>query len=435
MATPREFQVEGIERHVELLRSRGASAEASVPGFGKTFVAGFVAREMNHPLVVVCPKVVIPHWQMAAAAIGAPVTCISNYEQHKLGHTGLGEWQRRPNKNGKGGGTWRWTVKKPSLIVFDEAHALKTPTSQNAKLGIAARRQGIPTLLMSATLAQDPLDLQVTGYMLGIHGGEKYDFMSWSARYGCRMGAFSWEYDPKADPGALGRLHQFLFPAYGHRKTYAEIPGFPPEVTQFLGVPISDTFSAELDHLWERIRELEQLKDDAVTALTERLRARQMAELGKVESMVELANESLANGQTPLLFVNFKDTLRALQKKFPKFPVIEGNQTSTYRSEVIRALDADEIRGMILQTQAGGVGISLHDTRGQYPRHSIISPPENSRDFVQVLGRNRRVGGMSPAFRTVLFAHGTIEDRVRRKVTAKANQIETINDGDLDPLR
>jgi hypothetical protein len=88
----------------------------------------------------------------------------------------------------------------------------------------------------------------------------------------------------------------------------------------------------------------------------------------------------------------------------------------------------------VVQSSAGGVGISLHDTHGRHPRHSLISPPESARDLIQVLGRNRRVGQKSPAFRSVITLAGSIESRVSAAVARKADQIETINDGDLDPL-
>jgi len=76
----------------------------------------------------------------------------------------------------------------------------------------------------------------------------------------------------------------------------------------------------------------------------------------------------------------------------------------------------------------------LHDTHGNFPRHSLISPPENARDLIQTLGRNRRVGQMSPAFRSIITLAGSIERRVKAAVERKANQVEEINDGDLNPL-
>lgn len=458
IATPKDFQIEAIQRHVELIRKRGASAEASVAGFGKTFVASFVARELRHPLVVCCPKVVIPHWQEAAKLCGAEVRCISNYEQfkpiprkwkkdengmrvtdskghyvrekieekHRVSHTGLGHWKIL-------GRTWQWDLPKPSLIVFDEAQYLRDRTSQNSKMAIAAKRQGIPTLLMSASLAVDPLDMYTTGYCLGLHNGDSLNFLGWASGYGVERGRFAYEFNPRQHPDALGRLNALLFPAYGHRKSYEDIPGFPPEVTEALPVDIGDD-AARLDALWTRIHELETLHAEAPTEITERLRARQISELSKVPAFADLARQCIDAGQSPIIFVNFKDTLRALSSLFPAFPVIEGGQYDLYRKDAVRRFQDDEVRGMIVQIQAGGVGISLHDTHGRYPRHSLISPPDSAINLLQALGRNRRVGGKTPAFRTLVFAAGTVEERVRRTVTAKLGQIETINDGDLDPI-
>lgn len=118
-----------------------------------------------------------------------------------------------------------------------------------------------------------------------------------------------------------------------------------------------------------------------------------------------------------------------------KCSVIDGDHSDTnYRARVIEEFQRDATHCLVLQTGAGGVGISLHDTHGVRPRHSIISPPENARDLIQAMGRNRRVGQKSPAFRTIITLAGSVEERVRKSVESKAGQIETINDGDLNPL-
>ena len=75
--------------------------------------------------------------------------------------------------------------------------------------------------------------------------------------------------------------------------------------------------------------------------------------------------------------------------------------------------------------------VYLHEVRGERPRHLPLSPPESARDLIQALGRNRRVGQRSPAFRTILTLAGSVEERVKAAVERKAAQIETINDGDL----
>ena len=282
MIEPLPFQRDAVAHHVRLLRERGASAEASVAGFGKTFVASFAAKELGFPLTVLCPKVVISHWQRAAELVGAPVRSISNYEQHKLGHTGMGQWEIKNRR-------WRWTVPKPTLLVFDEAHLCKSRTSQNAKLMVAAKRQGIPTLIMSATLAVDPTDLFAAGYLLGLHSGDHFEWQGWQSRFGVIRNGFGLEFDPRHDPGALKRLNSELFPSRGHRKTYEEIPGFPDAVTDVREVTGDPGKLEAMEAAWARAAELEQLKDGAVTAAVERLRARQLAELAKVPAIVELA--------------------------------------------------------------------------------------------------------------------------------------------------
>jgi hypothetical protein len=423
---PLEFQRDAVAHHVRLLRERGASAEASVAGFGKTFVAAFVAKEMGHPIVVLCPKVVIPHWQRAAHMCGADVRCVSNYEQHKLGHTKCGEWEIKNRR-------WRWTVPKPTLLVFDEAHYCKTRTSQNAKLMVAAKRQGIPTLIMSATLAQDPTDLFAAGYLLGLHSGDHFEWQAWQSRFGVIRNGFDFEFDPRHDPTALKRLNSELFPSRGHRKTYAEIPGFPDAVTDVRELTGKPETLERMEAAWARTAELESLRETAVNGAVERLRARQLAELAKVPAIVDLAKDLMASGLSVPIFLNFHDSIDAVAAELD-VAKIDGRVGDAARAAAIDAFQQDRHRCLVLQTGAGGVGISLHDTLGNHPRHSLISPPENARDLIQAMGRNRRTGQKTPAFRSILTLADSIERRVKAAVERKAGQIEEINDGDLDPL-
>lgn len=426
MFEPLDFQRGAVEHHVRLLRERGASAEASVAGAGKTFIASFIAKEMGHALVVCCPKVVIPHWQNASKLCGAPVRSIANYERHKLGHTGMGHW-RVKNR------TWAWDFPKPSLLVIDEAHYCKTRTSQNAKLIVAAKRQGIPTLVMSATLAVDPTDLYATGYLLGLHDGDRDQWQAWQARYGVIRNGFAFEFCPRHDPTALRRLHADLFPARGHRKTYAEIPGFPDAVTDVREVEGDEASLREIDTAWQRTAELEALKEESVTAITMRLRARQIAELAKLPEIIDLARDLIASGLSVPIFLNFKDSVREVARAL-KCDVIDGDHDGAgYRDRVVADFQADRTRALAIQIDAGGIGISLHDTHGTFPRHSLICPPENPRALIQALGRNRRVGQKSPAFRSIITLARSVEARVKRNVEAKVNQIEEINGDDLDP--
>lgn len=412
-----------------------------MPGFGKTFVAAFVAREMGHELVVMCPKVVIPHWRAAAEAAGAKVRCISNWEQHKLGKTGMGEWERKPARirndiTGKvkrtQGGTWRWTFPKPTLLVADEVHVAKERKSQNAKLVTGAKRQGIPTLVMSATMAVDPTDMFATGYMLGLHDGD-FGWQKFLQGFGCLPIGYEWKFSPLHDPTALARLNAELFPKRGHRKTYEEIPGFPPATTDVRAVEAEPEVLERMERAWARVKELEALKEAAETAGVERMRARQIAELAMVPAIIDLARDLVGSGLSVPIFVDYHDTIDALTRELG-CRAIDGRTSDGARVDIIARFQANEDPLIVLQTGAGGVGVSLHDVHHKRPRHGIYSPGDNAVQFVQALGRVRRDGG-TPCFRTVLTLAGSIMSRVHANLTRKVNQIDTINDGDLDPLR
>lgn len=441
-AKPRDFQVDAIHHHVATIAKHSASAEASVPGFGKTYVAAFVAREMGHELVVACPKVVVPHWTHAAALVGARIRCVSNWEQHKLGNTEMGEWERKPSRHidkltGKlkkvTGGVWRWKFPKPTLLVLDEVHVAKSRTSQNAKLVTSARRQGIPTLAMSATMATDPTDLFALGYLLKLHSGDSDEWMAWQQRHGVTQLGFDFKFVPQLDPTALDRINKLIFPEHGHRKSYEDIPGFPGATTDVRAVEGDPEALAEMESAWAATKALEQLAEEALTAVTARLRARQIAEMAKVPAIIDLARDLMSSGLSVPIFLNFKESVREVAKAL-QCDVISGDHASfSYRSAVIAKFQANEAHCIVIQIQAGGVGISLHDILHKRPRHGIYSPPENARDLVQALGRVRRDGG-TPSFRTILTLANSIEEKVRRAVERKADQIETINDGDLNPL-
>jgi hypothetical protein len=316
--------------------------------------------------------------------------------------------------------------------VFDEAHYFKSRASMNAKLALAAHLQKIPTLVMSATLAVDPLDLYATGRLLGLHSDD-FEWKSFCYAHGCLDIGFETKFCPRHDPTALTRLNAALWPSRGHRKTYAEIPGFPEATDDVREVAAKPEALEKMEKAWARAAELTELERDSEIAVTARLRARQLAELAKVPAIVELAKDLTDSGLSVPIFLNFKDSIDAVSAALC-CPTIDGRVSDRDREAAIQAFQADDVREIAIQTDAGGVGISLHDTRGKHPRHSILSPGDNARSLVQALGRNRRVGQVTPAFRTILTLENSIERKVYRALSAKVGQLDTINDGDLDPL-
>ena len=183
--------------------------------------------------------------------------------------------------------------------------------------------------------------------------------------------------------------------------------------------------------------ELEKLskikkKDRDKNPLTVVLRARQEIELLKVPTLVELTQDHIESGNSIVLFVNFENTVQALSERLKTKCLITGKISNDERKKNIENFQSDRERIIICNIKAGGVGISLHDLNGNYPRVSLISPTYSAQDLLQSLGRIHRAGAKSKAIQKIIFCAGTIEEEICAKVENKINNIKLINDGDLN---
>lgn len=88
------------EKHYEALRAvlktHKAALDASDVGAGKTIVALAVARSYGLSLFEVGPKSVLTAWSDAAALVGVPIVCLSNYESMKSGKAYIPHPHTRP---------------------------------------------------------------------------------------------------------------------------------------------------------------------------------------------------------------------------------------------------------------------------------------------------------------------------------------------------
>ena len=429
MAEPLSWQAEAIAQHIDLLRRRKAVLEASGTGFGKTYVAGFVAKHYGLPVCVVCPKAVISAWERAMADCGVEVIFATNYEQVKSKKFQHGRWKIKNR-------VFEWNIPANALLIFDEVHRCKTRTSQNSKILIASMRIPNRVMMMSATVAESPLHLFSIGGVLGLHNfndpGPSY--WEWIHRNGCKKDGFGMVFHGSAE--TLHRLNRQIFPSRGHRVRTQDIVDFPENKIETLAVDIGNVKKYAL--LLEKLADLEEKREnDSLDGgdLTDLLRARQEAELYKAPVMADLAIELVEEGHSVPIFVNFRDTLALVEEKLvkAKIPIskIYGGQTASERECHRVAFQEDLNRVVVCMIQAGGVGIDLHDITGKHPRVSLVSPGFNAVDLKQALGRSCRAGGQSKTVQRIVTAAGTIEKRVENKVKKKLANIDKINDGDL----
>ena len=419
---------------IDSLRRHHTALDASDPGTGKTYVASHVARTTGLSLLVIAPKPVLPAWRKVAAAFGASVVEITNYEQIRLGKTRYGRFVDD---------RFVWSVPAGTLVVFDEAQKCKARTTLNAEMLIAAKRQGIPTLLCSATAASNPLEMRAIGYSLGLH--HLHNYWAWALCHGVEKGRFGMEFN--GDLEALGRLHARIFSpgGPGSRLRIADIPEFPE--TQIIAEPVGTGQERKIQAIYDQMAEelnralarddqnvlfdlADQMEATKANHLTILLRARQQIEALKAKTIAAMAKDGADEGMSVAVFVNFDETVTELAGLLKTSCVIRGGQRDSDREAAVRRFQANAEPFIVCNIRAGGVGVSLHDPTGGKPRLALISPTYSAQDLRQALGRVHRAGG-AHSIQRIIFAAGTCEERACESVAAKLGHIDLLNDGDL----
>lgn len=435
----RAWQAKHARHLYAVLKSTKSALDGSDTGIGKTYVASAIVRQLGvHPLII-CPKATIPAWESVADYFGIGAT-IANYDAARGRSTkdtdGLSFSELGQEKKWGPGSYWEWQHKWP-LIIFDEVDRCSGSTTLNSKMLIAAKRQAGAVFTMSATAAENPLQMKALGYVLGLHNLKKFrDFLLLNA---CRpgvWGGWTWTKNAEEQRRVMARLHGQIYPAKGSRLKKCDIPGFPKvlETVNLIedeGVEAAK-LSGELAALYAGYREQEA---EAETKLEQLTRVRQALEILKVEAMVELA-EDYSRSSKVILFTNFKATLAALRTrlavalKVDTVPAIDGDTPDDLREQYRQEFQAGLHPAIVVNAQAGGAGLSLHSPIAAFDTTEIIPPMYSARVLTQVRGRDHRDGGGFARHILCYFKEG--EKAIANTVLRKLENLETLNDGELN---
>jgi superfamily II DNA or RNA helicase len=422
-------QREAFDFFVNCQKSGSNTLDSSHVGTGKTVVAAHLAKELNRPVAVLCPKAVIPSWQRELAEIGIDPLFVLNYEKIRTGKTDF------MSKRGKK--IMQWKIPKDAIIFVDEVHKCKGPYTQNAQLLVSLVTQGYSVHAMSATAAEDPTEMRPLGFALGLHNLNKSDkgmksWFSWMMQYGCFQNEWNaWELKREAK---LKDLNKVMYNKNVKKLTVEDFPDSFKENRVFIepvafgsATKIAKAYK-DLDITPEIITNLIEngTVEDSDWVLVNLLRARQLAESLKAKDMADMAKDYVEQGHSVVLFVNFTDTVDTLCELL-ECMCIKGGQKVEDRQDIIDAFQRDEEHVLVINTAAGGTGISLHDINGNRQRISLISPTFNVKDHLQALGRIHRNGAKSDAIQKILVASDSIEEHVMRVVEQKSDNLNTLH--------
>jgi hypothetical protein len=157
------------------------------------------------------------------------------------------------------------------------------------------------------------------------------------------------------------------------------------------------------------------------------MRARQRTELLEVPGIVGECEEDLAEGASVAIFVNFKDTIKALAERLKTDCIFTGDESQAVRALNLGRFQSDESRVILVNKQAGGESIGLHDQHGNYPRVGLVIPGFRAIDDNQVLGRLPRDGAKSASLYKILYVRGSIEEVAYHRCKARADRYAALN--------
>lgn len=413
--------------------------DCSDMGVGKTYQTLAAALATGLEIGIVCPLAVIPAWKRAFAHFGKqPPLFVMNYESLRTGNR---EWVKaEPMPTGQGR-RFAWTMDpKHTMLIFDEAHNMKSTGKKTQALGIAAIRQKFPCIFASGTLARDPTEMRASGRIVGLHNGGP-DFEKFMLDHNCEGSGIAWKfYGGRRGREALQRIHRTVFPARGVRVRIADLGDRFPD-TQIMAESFD---TGETQKIAEAFRAAEEMlaRMQAQGASEQEIRMRKasaymeawhQSERLKVPAIAEMARQELEEGRSVAIFCNFVDCRMALMDALATKCAIYGGQNAQHREACIADFQGDRSRVIVANIDAGGVGVSLHDINGEFPRTAIILPTNKVVSMTQALGRVHRAGGKSRSRQIIFFAAGTVEEQICDVTRRRMAQITTLNDGELYP--
>lgn len=420
-------------------------------GLGKTYAAieGVAAMPGELNVLVLTPLSVVAHWRRSIALHGGGKHrwCVSNYDRAKSLLDIPEEAQdavrtRTRNKRiaTKGVSLVDWDV-----VICDEAHRLKNPSSQRSAAVrniIKAKTDPAFVLWMSATAGQTPLELAYLAPLLAERTKSKVrelgEFEAWCKQHGLRIkrGSFGqWNWDRNEEDLVMMRDLLFGDPKLGMRRKPQDLNGWPEMMRYPEPIELSGAQLDLYEEAWERFCEELRLVNDSTNPtnpMVAALRFRQKASILRVEQTVRRAEDLLEDGYQVAISTQFLETARQLNEQLSKSVIISGETSGAAREALRVSFQTGEAEVAIFTVTEG---ISLHAGEkavGGNLRERVLLIHDlrwSALDMAQIEGRCHRDGQNAVAY--YLYGAETVEERVAEAVIGKLTDMGSMLGDDL----
>ncbi|MDO8720276.1 MAG: DEAD/DEAH box helicase [Polaromonas sp.] len=448
-ASLRPYQQQGLN-WLQFLRQHGLSGIlADDMGLGKTLqtlahvLVEKEAGRLTHPALIVAPVSLMGNWRREAERFtpGLRTLVLHGKERHESADQMAAHdlvivpysLLQRDRE--------RWLEQRWHLVVLDEAQNIKNASTHAAQ--VVSELQTRHRLCLSGTPMENHL-----GELWSLFHFLMPGFLGSQARF---KDLFRNPIEKLGDPERLAQLRRRITP-FMLRRTKREVATELPDKIESVS---SIELSGKQADLYETIRlSTEKAVRDALASkglaksqiqiLDALLKLRQVCcdprllplasakkvkQSAKLEHLMELLPEMLAEGRRVLLFSSFTSMLSLIEDELKArgLPWVKLTGQSQKRDEIIARFTSGAVPLFLISLKAGGVGLNLPqaDTVIHY------DPWWNPAAENQATDRAHRIGQKNQVFVYKLVAQGTIEERILDLQARKAALAESMYSGSV----
>jgi superfamily II DNA or RNA helicase len=426
----RPYQQQGLN-WLQFLRTHGlAGVLADDMGLGKTLQTLVHiqvekdAGRLTHPALIIAPVSLMGNWQHEAARFCPQLRCLVLHgkdrhavadaiTEHDVVIAPYSLLQRDRA---------RWLAAQWHIVVLDEAQNIKNAHTHAAQ--VVGQLQAKHRLCLSGTPMENHL-----GEIWSLFHFLMPGFLGSSKRF---SELFRVPIEKQGNSERLAQLRARVTPFMLRRTKALVAHELPPKIETVVQVQLSgaqaDLYETIRLGMEKTVREAlanKGLAKSQITILDALLKLRQVCcdprllsldvakkvtKSAKLEQLMEMLSEMLAEGRRVLLFSQFTTMLTLIEVELKKRQLswVKLTGQSQKRDQIIERFTSGEVPLFLISLKAGGVGLNLPqaDTVIHY------DPWWNPAVEQQATDRAHRIGQTQSVWVLKLVAQGTIEERI-----------------------